>query len=330
MSLDFKFDEILEIDFQPNWIETVGTNKEIGYGDTDSLYLIVNLYFDKFDDVSRTVNFSQEIAKRSNDNYLNILNDRLVKRAGLNPEYNLMNFKSEVVAYRGFFKGKKYYSLAVIWNEGNFYDNPVVKKTGGQIVKADSTEIIKDFLIKIYNYFVLNFDIKDEFTLYKKVFVDLKNQYINEIKNDINDFNIRKFSIPKKWGTKSFKVIPKQVLGGMLFNTIFENILRPGDSLFMVQIKIKSFKKISELVKTSEKDEASEYKLSPELVTDKLNVISVPYNFIDNTDNIERLKNKFLEYDIELDFDTITLFNINMKLDQFNNLFKEEIKRKIL
>jgi hypothetical protein len=67
----------LDIEFQDKWIETVGFNEEIAYGDTDSLYLKVTLPFNKFEDDSKTVDYSQQIAKRANENYLNVLNGLL-------------------------------------------------------------------------------------------------------------------------------------------------------------------------------------------------------------------------------------------------------------
>ena len=33
-----------------------------------------------------------------------------------------MNFKSEVIAFKGFFGAKKFYGLGIIWKEGTFYD----------------------------------------------------------------------------------------------------------------------------------------------------------------------------------------------------------------
>ena len=320
-----------DISFDPFWIEICDRTRVNAYSDTDSSYQILELPFNKFDDVHKTVDYTQEIASAINNLYLDVLNTTLAEHANLDPDFNLMNFKSEVVAFRGFFRSKKYYALAKIWDEGNFLPHPKIKKTGGQIVKADTTQISFEFLSKIYEYFVLKFDITDKTELYKKVFIDLKNEYTEKLKNDIHEFNISSFGIPKKWGLKDFKVLPKQVLGAMLYNTIIENTLRPGDSLMTVQIKIKNFKKIinyqNELKKANE---LNEYQLTKELINDKLNVISLPSGIDKNKDKIKKIKEIFNKFEIELDFDTIIDFNIDMKLVQFDCLFEDSIKRKVL
>ncbi len=321
----------MKIDFPDKWIETVGFNDEIAYGDTDSLYLKVKLPFNKFDDVSQTVDYSQQIAGKSNEYYLNTLNTLLSERAGLNPDYNLMNFKSEVVAYRGFFRSKKYYALAKLWDEGNFYDHPKLKKTGGQILKSDSTKITYKFLEEIYNYLVLGFDIKDELELYKHVFITLPNKYKKIIKEYINNFNISQIGIPSKWGTKQFKVLPKQVRGAMLYNFLIGDTIRPGDSMLTVQIKINSFKKLIDLHNQKNQEGIlSNYQLKIDDINKKLNYISIPFGVEKNQDQLLKIKNKLAEFNIELDYDLIIDFNIDMKVKQFEVLFSDEIKRKVL
>ena len=321
----------LQINFQDKWIETVGFNEEIAYGDTDSLYLKVKLPFNKFESDSKTVDYSQQIAKRANENYLNVLNNLLAERAGINPEYNLMNFKSEVVAYRGFFRSKKYYALAKIWDEGNFFDQPKLKKTGGQILKADSTKIMYQFLEEIYRYLVLEFDIKDELELYKIVFKKLPKEYKEKIKEYINNFDIEYIGIPSKWGLKEFKNLPKQVRGAMLYNFLFEDVIRPGDSMLTVQIKIQSLKPLLNFYEEKRKNKnLSIYQLKKEDINDKLKFISIPFGIEKNKEKLLQIKNHLEQFQIYLDFDTIIDYNIDMKLSQFDILFSDEIKRKVL
>ena len=321
----------LEINFQDKWIETVGFNEEIAYGDTDSLYLKVKLPFNKFESDSKTVDYSQQIAARANENYLNVLNSLLAERAGINPEYNLMNFKSEVVAYRGFFRSKKYYALAKIWDEGNFFENPKLKKTGGQILKADSTKIMYQFLEEIYDYLVLRFDIKDELELYKIVFFELPKKYKEKIEKYIQNFDIEYIGIPSKWGLKDFKTIPKQVRGAKLYNFLFEDIIRPGDSMLTVQIKVKNLKKLLQYYEEKKKQNLlSEYQLEYFDINNKLNFISIPFGIEKNKEKLKEIKKILIDFDIELDHDLIINYNIDMKLTQFSDLFSEEIKRKAL
>jgi len=330
---DFEIEYIGEVDIELYDME-VEDNHNYFANDillANSSYQILELPFNKFEDVHKTVDYTQEIASSINELYLDVLNTDVAKFANLDPEFNLMNFKSEVVAFRGFFRSKKYYGLAKIWDEGNFMPHPKLKKTGGQIVKADTTNISFNLLNDVYKYLVLEFKITDKTLLYKKIFIDLKNKYINQLKEDIKNFNISSFGIPKKWGLKEFKVLPKQVLGAMFYNTIIENTLRPGDSIMTVQVKVKNFKKILNYYKNlKNKNNINEYQLTENLINNKLNVISIPTGLDKNKEKINKLKESFNSFDIELDFDTIIDFNIDMKLIQFDVLFENEIKRKVL
>jgi DNA polymerase elongation subunit (family B) len=236
-----------------------------------------------------------------------------------------MNFKSEVVAYRGFFRGKKYYALAKIWDEGNFLDKPKLKKTGGQLVKSDVTSISKDLITEIYETLVLEFELDDINKIYRKIFKELYNKYKIILKEAINNFDIDKFTIPKKWGVGNYKQIPTHVKGAMLYNLIFKNTIRPGDGIRAVQIKINNFKKLINTYNQRKKERLiDEYTIPLEEINKKLNIISFPY---DSTSKEEILK-VLEEYGIVLDYDTILDFNIDKKIVQFQDLFSEDVKRK--
>ena len=311
--------------FQNKWIELVDNNPEAVYSDTDSAYLRTKLPFDKFENIERTVDYTQDIAKTANGYYAFFLNNQLHERMGLDPENNLMNFKSEVVATRGFFRSKKYYALLKLWDEGNFIDGGKIKKTGGQIVKADVTKITLDLLNDVYFHLVKNYEITDEISLFKKIFFELKNEYKIKLTEAIKKLDIDYFGIPKKWGIKEFKSIPTQVKGAMFYNLLFKDILRPGESFKVIQIKIKNFKKLLDLFNKKLKNkELSKYMINNEDINKKLNVISIPT--ITSEKEKQEMINKLNEYNIELDFDKIMDFNIDMKLIQFEDLFSDEIK----
>ena len=74
----------------------------------------------------------------------------------------------------------------------------------------------------------------------------------------------------------------------------------------------------------------SEYQLKYEDINDKLNFISIPFGLEKNKEKLKEIKQKLLEFDIELDYDLIIDYNIDMKLAQFDVLFSDEIKRKVL
>jgi len=315
---DTKLNEI----FKPGFIETIADDSRLMYADTDSSYSYIKLPFNKFKDIHKTVDYTQVVAKACNTKYTDIFNTLLKEKANINPDYNFMNFKSEVVAFRGFFNTKKFYALGKIWDEGTFFQKLKIKKTGGQILKSDCTDLTYNMLSEIYDLMTVRTEIKDKYQIEKMIFIDLKNKYQELLARSINDFNFPAFVIPKKWGLGDFKNIPNQVKGAMLYNALFENTLRPGDSLNMVQLKInkdKVYQYLSNKYKKLNKDDLK-YLIDLKDVNSKLNIISFPSTEFDK-EKINNIKNLFNELDIKFDYDKIMDFNINMKLEQFKKLF---------
>lgn len=307
---------------EKGFIEHVDLSEFTLYSDTDSSYAKVPLPFSKFEDAHQTVEYVQDLARTLNDEYLKVFNDTVVKYGNVDPKYNYMDFKSEVVAYRGFFNAKKYYGLAKMWDEGTYFSKPKIKKTGGQIVKADSTKIILDLLTDIYNTLLLDFSVTDEIQLYRKIFVDLKGEYIKRTEKAVADFNLSEFGIPKKWGLRTLKTIPKQVQGAMLYNYLFSDSLRPGESVLQTQIIVNPSKLLQLMDKKSPQ---GDFMIKPEMVTNKLNVISFPVDLTD--DEIKTMQERLQELNIQLDLRTIIDFNVNKKLDQFQKIFSEKTRR---
>jgi len=307
---------------EKGFIEHVDVSEFTLYSDTDSSYAMVPLPFSKFEDTTKTVAYVQDLAHRLNDEYLKIFNETVVKYGNVNPEYNFMDFKSEVVAYRGFFNAKKYYGLAKLWDEGTFFDPPKIKKTGGQIVKADSTKITFDLLNEIYKTLLLDFSVTDEITLYQKIFIGLKKKYLERTENSVKNYKIHDFGIPKKWGLRALKTIPKQVEGAMLYNYLFSDSLRPGESVLQTQIRINPSKLLQYM---DEKGPTGKFMIKKSMISQKTNTISFPVDITE--EDIENIHKKFLELGIQLDLGVILDFNVNKKLDQFQKIFSEETRR---
>lgn len=309
---------------EPGFIETVDFSKFTLYSDTDSAYALIPVPFNKYEDQHRTVDYVQDIAKTLNDEYLKIFNDTIVKFGNADPEYNFMDFKSEIVAYRGLFNTKKNYGLTKMWDEGAFFDPPEVKKIGGQIVKADSTPIVLELLTEVYETILLDFTITDEVELYRKIFFEIKAKYTKRIEEAVETFDVRAFGIPKKWSLKTLKRIPKQVEGAMLYNYLFSDNFRPGESILQTQAIINPSKLLQQMntVRPS-----TEYQIQPETISDKVNVISFPVDFGDSQTDVKEARKIFQENNIQFDLRAILDFNVNMKLDAFKKLFSEETMR---
>lgn len=307
-------DKIFEIDF----ISKVEHKKNLKYADTDSTYDIFKLPFNKYEDPHKTVDYSQKLAKDCNIKYKNIFDTLLKERANIDPAWNQMNFKSEVIAVRGFFNSKKFYALAKIWMEGTFYAELEIKKTGGQILKADTSKVTLDFLNEIYAVLTIRKEFNTIEKIKYEIYTVIKNKYIARITKSINDMNFADFVIPKKWPNRVTKTTPVHVQGAMFYNLLFEDILRPGDSIIMVPVVINTnvvYRYFENYRRTSK------YQLPNDFIKDKLNIISFPSDIEFNEEKKNNIIAKLQQLNIKIDFDRIVNFNIDMKLAQFDKLF---------
>jgi hypothetical protein len=169
---------------------------------------------------------------------------------------------------------------------------------------------------------LLDFSITDEIRLYQKIFIHLKKKYIERTETAVKNMNYRDFGIPKKWGLNQLKIIPKQVQGAMLYNYLLRDIIRPGDGILLCQIIINP----SKLRQYADSHPTkTKYQLPKELITQKLNVISFPPDL--NEQDFKEIQKTFIDLDIKFDLRTILDFNVDMKLDQFQKIFKEQTRR---
>ena len=295
------------------------------YCDTDSDYLLIKTTFDKKEDVERTVAYCQKLTLRMNEAYMSALDLYFYKLANWHPDFNTMDFKSEVVAFKGFFAAKKFYALGIVWNEGKFLAKVKTKITGGQLKKADATRVTKEMLEDIYYLLTKDSEIKDEAKIYNRIFIEFKNRYLIKLKESINHMDFEYFTIPKKWSFGEKKNIPPAITGAKLYNRIIKDTFSIGDSVLVLPIKFNLPRMIKEFEKTTNPNENM---LPNNLLNSKVNVISLPpLSKINDTDK-ELIKQRFQELDIQLDYDTIINFNIDMKLEPFKRLFSVETTRR--
>ncbi len=312
-----------------NFIEKTDTDDVLLYADTDSAYLLYDLPFDKYQDIHQLVDYVQGIARELGTIYNEALEYYLCANAGLNPKYNTMDFKSEVVAYKGFFNSKKFYALAKAWDEGTFFEEkPKLKITGGAIKKSDVTKLTKQLLTDVYSVLVTDIDKVDLVEMYRIIFVQLKAKYKFQIMDSIKNMEFADFSIPKKWGSTE-KTIPPPVTGAKLYNYIMEDTFRPSDSFIVVKVYVD----IARLLQEYGRDPAkvSEFILQQEEVEflkNKINVISIPPTL--DEEQKQRLLDRLDKLNIRLDYDEIISYNIDTKLEPFEKLFSDDIRMKVL
>ena len=294
------------------------------YCDTDSDYLLIKLTFDKNQDHRKTVDYCQKLTLRMNEAYIAALDLYFYKIANWHPDFNTMDFKSEVVAFRGFFCTKKFYALGKVWDEGKFLGKLETKKTGGQLKKADVTKVTKQMLSEIYELLTVDQSVKDEVVIYNKIFVEIKNKYVFKLKNAIKNLEFEYFTVPKKWSFGEKKSIPPQINGARLYNRIIKDTFSMGDAVLVLPIKYN----MPLMKKEFEKLHANDNMLQNNELTSKIKDISLPPAKKMTEKDKELILSRFKELEIVPDYDEIMNFNIDMKLEPFKKLFSLEVTRK--
>lgn len=313
-----------EWNIERGFVEHITKDHRLLYADTDSAYIGIKLPFNKFDDQKRVVDYAQKMSMKMNDEYNKALEYYMGQFGGLIKEYNTMDFKSEIIAYRGFFNTKKFYALSKMWDEGTFYPEPELKFTGGQYKKADITKVTKEMIGEIYNVSVMDINETNIRKVAKIIFLEIKTKYTEKLKEHINTLDIDYFSIPKKWGF-SKKRNTKWQEGAKLYNTIVEDLFRPGDSVRHIQMRINHNKLESYLREKGFINTSNEFTSIHDEGFSKLDSISVPPNL--NEEQKQKLFKVFNEFDMRPDFDEIINFNINKKIEVFVKLFDPLILR---
>ena len=292
------------------------------YSDTDSAYVLIKLPFSKTKDIQQTVIYCQAIAERLNKSYQKALELYFYRASNWHPEFNAMNFKSEVIAFKGFFGAKKFYGLGIIWKEGTFYDELDLKTTGGQIKKADITRVTKEMLSEIYILLCLKLEATDQKLMYNTIFKKIKNKYTLKLREAIAKMDLPYFVIPKKWSFREKKVVPAQIVGAKFFNRIIKDTISIGDSVSVLPIKF-NFKTVIEWL---EKNPCSnDNMMTNEEFSTKINYISLPVKI--SPDEFQFIQNRFKELSIVMNVDDIINFNIDMKLEPYKKLFSIETQR---
>ena len=319
--------EIEEIEHEETYVYDIEVEDNHNFFGNDilvhnSAYVLIKLPFSKTKDIQKTVIYCQAIAERLNKSYQKALELYFYRASNWHPEFNAMNFKSEVIAFKGFFGAKKFYGLGIIWKEGTFYDELDLKTTGGQIKKADITRVTKEMLSEIYVLLCLKLEATDQKLMYNTIFKKIKNKYTLKLREAIAKMDLSYFVIPKKWSFGEKKVVPAQIVGAKFYNRIIKDTISIGDSVSVLPIKF-NFKTVIEWL---EKNPCSnDNMMTNEEFSTKINYISLPVKI--SPDEFEFIQNRFKELSIIMNVDDIINFNIDMKLEPYKKLFSIETQR---
>lgn len=320
--------------FEKGFVETVENHKSLLYADTDSLYICAQnrdpkahgedfekLYITDKNDKEQWSNVTEQamiIAKEINDEIGNQLSNDLGKRAGLDPDFQSIFFKTELVALRMMqFDVKKTYAILYYYDEGKIVEHPVIKKTGGQISKSSTPRISREILSDIYNNMMYT-DVTSVDELKHKIFSELYQEYLKKFKSEFDVWNFKQIGLPYKYGFG--KNMTKWIWGALFFNTFFNDELRPGTSMYSLYILFDQNKLLNLLNKT---DHNSMYKLQPNQIERKWDMISVPVElgeeFFETYKN--QLKYLYLEIDLRLAWDHNKDVMVDKKFMQFKTFF---------
>lgn len=319
--------EIEEVEHEETYVYDIEVEDNHNFFGNDilvhnSAYVLIKLPFSKTKDIQQTVIYCQAIAERLNKSYQKALELYFYRASNWHPEFNAMNFKSEVIAFKGFFGAKKFYGLGIIWKEGTFYDELDLKTTGGQIKKADITRVTKEMLSEIYVLLCLKLEATDQKLMYNTIFKKIKNKYTLKLREAIAKMDLSYFVIPKKWSFGEKKVVPAQIVGAKFYNRIIKDTISIGDSVSVLPIKF-NFKTVIEWL---EKNPCSnDNMMTNEEFSTKINYISLPVKI--SPDEFQFIQNRFKELSIVMNVDDIINFNIDMKLEPYKKLFSIETQR---
>ena len=325
----------MEIKYEKGFIETIEQHPALLYADTDSLYICVQNKdpkmhgsdFEKFYVTDKNdknqwesiINQTLTLADEINSEIDNQLRNVIGSRAGLDPKYQSIFFKTEMIALRMMqFNVKKTYSLLYFYDEGKVLEHPKIKKTGGQIKKSSTPSISKRIFEDIYHTMMYE-QITDIQELREKIFNDLYSKYVDEFKKYFTKWNFKEIGLPYKYGFG--KNMTKWNWGALFYNTFFKDELRAGASMFSLYIRYNQNKLKSLLAKMN--NELKQYQLKPDMVEPKWDMISVPVELGEEFYKKYKDKIKWLADEIEfsLSWDHNRDIIIDKKFLQFKTFF---------
>jgi len=319
--------------WKKGFIETVEQSPALLYADTDSLYICAqnknetehgedfkDIYITNKNDKDQWPNVIEQaniMAREINDEIGFQLAENLGTRAGLDPDYQSIFFKTEVIEVRMIqFNVKKTYALAYFYDEGKILENPVTKKTGGQINKSSTPRLSKRVFEDIY-YNLLYTDVQTVEELKEKIFVELYNKHINDFKSYFDAMNFREIGLPYKYGFG--KNMTKWIWGAMFYNTFFKDELRPGASMYALYIRYNQNKLKNLLMK----NKFNSFQLNSNSVDRKWDMISIPVELGSEFYDLYKKEIDWLkqEIDFELSWDHNKDIVVDKKFLQFKTFF---------
>ena len=315
----------MALNFEPGFIFAAEKHWAAAYTDTDSVYAIFAMPedFDKSnkDNLPQLIKTAVHLADTINEEIDDTVRTRFVERANLDPDWQTLFFKTEMVGLRMLqYNIKKTYSYTKIYDEGEYLSEPKVSHTGGHVKKSSTPKISKDLLQEIVDVMLMS-EVNSIQELYNTIFGEIKNKYTQRFLESKNKWQLSDFGIPYKYGFG--KTVTKWMQGAWFFNTFFHDELRPGASMYSVYI-VYNKAKLQQLLKDMKISKTDAYKMSADDVTNTFNMLSVP---VENADKVySKYKDQiaFLRKTIDFDiaYDLNYSFCIEKKVDAYQDFFR--------
>lgn len=255
-------------------VENPNYLKHVLYSDTDSIYILIPKIKETTKEKLDILNIAAENINKSIANYLT---EYVFPKQNINPKYNFIDFKTELLIDSLFFIDvKKTYAYTILAKEGVIFEKPKIKYTGGQFTKNDQPLMAKALLKQLVEDVMLNPLIKSENKI-KKI-NEVYNEYYNNFVESSKKYEFSKIGIPGAWKKKEYIVY-----GMKLYNYIMDQeIFSSGSAGRFIYSKFGQY----QMIKKSG------------IPYDKLKGICVPFVY-----DQEKVTQKFQEYKIEVDYD---------------------------
>jgi len=237
--------------------------KYIITGDTDSIFCCFRDFEDK----------SIEAINKHCISIQTFLNDdimtNLVERHNIDPKYNGLELKNELICSRGLFLAKKHYVMRIVMNEGKAVDK--MSYMGVAVKRSDYPSETKEFLKEL-----LDIVMKDEKFSMNKVMGFIKSKRI-EFRKKIMSGD-KTLARPVSWNKslEDYKSLTQGVKSMLAWNNIQYEIHQKGSRAYMYWVRGLDYTKApKEIIDKYEKHIAT---MKAKTKRSPLEVISIPDN----------------------------------------------------
>ena len=201
------------------------SNKYIITGDTDSIFCC----FEKVPEeksVKNILDWCSGIETYLNDDKM----IDLINRHRVDPDFNRLKLKNELVISRGLFLAKKRYAIRVVNNEGKDVDE--INFMGVEIKRSDYPSASKEFMKELSDMIL-----KSEKVKLSKILQYVQSEE-KKFKQLIENGN-KGISRPISWGKKieDYKLIPQGVKAMQAWNEIMYPVHTTGNKAYMFWVR---------------------------------------------------------------------------------------------